>query len=124
MYKVAVYGTLRKGGTNHYLLQNATYLGQDQIAGYGMYDLGAYPFVKINHVLIEVYEVDKQTLDALDFLEGYPQMYDRIPTLTKYGMAYMYIMHNNPTNDAEFIPSGDWIMHKYMKTYPEPQQAA
>ena len=48
-YRVAVYGTLKKGGHNHRLLNESKYLGKDTTeAKYNFYSLGGFPAVTIN----------------------------------------------------------------------------
>jgi len=87
---VAVYGTLKRGFGNNYLLRNAKYKGFGITSEVGLlYDVGFPYFVPeeyvqdeklldvVKPVQVEIYEVDKITLNSLDFLEGYPNHYDR-----------------------------------------------
>jgi gamma-glutamylcyclotransferase (GGCT)/AIG2-like uncharacterized protein YtfP len=91
MYKVFVYGTLKKGYSNHYLLGNSkllgkaatlskwTMIGKDMPFPYLLeknWDKGA-------HVKGELYEVDATTLAKLDKLEGVPTHYKREETLVQ-----------------------------------------
>lgn len=72
-YRVAVYGTLRQGCSNHDLLATACYLGCTRIAGLAMYDLGFCPaarFAPASTIEAEIYDVDGKTLADLDRLEG------------------------------------------------------
>lgn len=103
-YRVAVYGTLKKGGHNHRLLNEAKYLGQDTTeAKYNLYSLGCFPAVTINGpkaIEIEVYEVSAAQLVRLNYLEGFVKenspsnFYNRIEIPTKFGYAYMYTIDN------------------------------
>lgn len=80
---VFVYGSLKMGFENNYILDNATFIS-DAITcdKFQMYPVigGAYPFLikseKINYILGEVYKVTEQSiLDSLDLLEGFPDYY-------------------------------------------------
>ena len=80
--RIFVYGTLKHGHPNSYLLKNSTYIGKaTTIDKFCMYDLGAFPAVadvpKISKIEGEVYDIDRATLANLDRLEGYPNLYTR-----------------------------------------------
>lgn len=78
-FPVFVYGTLLKGCCNHGLLEGSFFLGEAEVKGLAVYDLGAYPgarFEKGSTVLGEVYEVDAETLRRLNILEGKGSLYD------------------------------------------------
>ena len=40
----------------------------------------------------EVWQVNDETLEQLDAIEGYPEFYNRIPTETTEGKALMYFL--------------------------------
>lgn len=83
-FKLFVYGTLKEGFTNHHYLKEATFLGKGQTRlRYPMIlKHPAFPYL-INkpkeglHVHGELYEVNYQTLLAIDKLEGTPEHYTR-----------------------------------------------
>ena len=93
MNKVFVYGTLKSGGEVRGLNQfgdGATIVGKakTQYPDYEMADLGAFPGVFLNgkyHIEGEVWEVDDETLEHLDAIEGYPDFYSRQVTHTTQG---------------------------------------
>ena len=60
-----------------------------------------------NHITIkgEVYCVDDLT--PLDFLEGYPDHYNRKQIDTVYGPAWVYY-YNTPRIDAKVVDNGFW----------------
>lgn len=93
MKKVFVYGTLKRSYSNHHLLKSSTFLGQDTIKG-EMYNLGHYPAIKNgeNDIHGEVYEIDENTEQMLDILEGVPSFYQKHTVETKYGEAIVYKM--------------------------------
>lgn len=75
---VFVYGTLKRGFSNHYLLETAEFVSEATIeSGYKMVSLAWYPAIlkdesSTTPIHGEVYRLtsDKE-LEALDFLEGY-----------------------------------------------------
>ena len=79
---VAVYGTLKRGFWNHYLLKSCKFLGSGITeTNYELYDVGfpyAVPAENGYPLEVEVYELDNpKRLQALDLLEGYPYHYLR-----------------------------------------------
>jgi len=98
-----VYGTLKKGFDNHYLLSRYTKrLGKAiTVEKFGMFEdsFGNYPylvFMPLNRVHGELYEVkQKELMDKLDDFEGVPEFYQRKKILIKshHGVeeAFVYI---------------------------------
>ena len=120
-YLVAVYGSLRKKQSNYeYHLSNSTYKGTFTTEPeYTMYSLSYYPALKLNgnhSIVMEVYEVDEETLKNLNRLEGYcpgekSTFYDRIEIDTPWGKAFTYIYVNELSKDS-IVESGDWVAYK------------
>ena len=111
--KVFVYGTLKRGFSANSMLQGARYLGEGVIEGYDMYDLGSFPAIIEGEGKVrgEVYEVDKGTLNLLDFYEGVPNLYVRKKVKVKMENgkiedAYAYIFRNK----------------RYLKRYPKAEK--
>jgi gamma-glutamylcyclotransferase (GGCT)/AIG2-like uncharacterized protein YtfP len=87
---VFVYGTLKKGGMYHYLLEDAQYCGRsvtcDTCDKMQMFDQGEYPVVIRSATLGyairgELWRVSASTLQKLDDLEGLDEgLYQRIET--------------------------------------------
>ena len=79
--KVFVYGTLKKNKSNHWWLKEAKYVGDYYTdKNLALYVEGLPYMVREPNgggVLGEVYEVDRETLFALDRLEGHPSFYRR-----------------------------------------------
>jgi gamma-glutamylcyclotransferase (GGCT)/AIG2-like uncharacterized protein YtfP len=80
---VFVYGTLKRGYSNHYLLETARYLGnaitkQPHLLGDAGFPV-CMPTDAPTYVFGEVYEVDDDTLTRLDRLESEGRMYHRRP---------------------------------------------
>lgn len=109
-HRVLVYGTLRQGESNHYLLSDSQFLGSVVTqAQFQLFDLGPYPAViKGDQTLVaEVYLVDDETMQQLDILEDYPHEYDRELVTTPHGQAWIYLYQNKRLL-RNTIQSGDW----------------
>lgn len=115
---IAVYGTLKKGNHNHYLLNGSKYLGKEVINGFLMYSLGGFPCVVKNNnksIHCEIYEVDDKTLSNIYRLEGYSgernsseNWYDTVDVETKFGLAELFYFKNEPRNNYGIISDGIW----------------
>lgn len=99
---VFVYGTLKKGESNHRLLKDQEFLGTYKTTPeYRMYDYGFFPCLKedAGHGISiegELYKVDSLTLRRLDVLEGIStQMYKRdtinLEGFTEKVQAYFFL---------------------------------
>lgn len=128
---VFVYGSLLSGLHNHRVIASGRLLGEARIVtrGLRMIDLGAFPGLvddpaSTDPVVGEVYEVDRDTLLALDRLEGHPTFYRRrMVELEDGGAAWVYVLapqsgERAVDRGAEAVPGGDW------RAYYLDQQAA
>lgn len=115
-HKVAVYGTLKRGRSNHGFLRGARYLGSDRLASIALYDLGPCPAARLEKsqgVEVEIYAVTPRGLDRLDQLEEHiPQspersVYDRKEVDTRHGPAWVYL-YNLPVKGFRRIVRGGW----------------
>jgi gamma-glutamylaminecyclotransferase len=84
---LAVYGTLKEGEGNHYILNDSELIGcGETVNKFPMEDTGAYPIAYDNkgvghNLQVEVYIVkDEHVQDAVDNLEGHPSWYKRQKT--------------------------------------------
>ena len=116
MYKVAVYGSLRKGLYNHCVMEpeESTYIETVRCAvDFDMVSYGAYPALVPGNstITFEVYEVTPELLrGGLDSLEGYPHFYDRkLVTLGEHS-CWVYFIPSKDNDDTP-VPEGDW--YKY-----------
>lgn len=116
--KVAVYGTLRKGESNHALLSKAKYVGLFETnPEYNFFSVNdAFPAItqKGNtSIIMEVYEVSHDILQGVDNLEGYDKgnkennLYNRIEINTPFGKAYTYVYNKN-VKHLPVINGNDW----------------
>ncbi|HEX2855471.1 MAG TPA: gamma-glutamylcyclotransferase family protein [Opitutaceae bacterium] len=98
-----VYGTLKRGGSNHHYLAGQKFIGEARTApGFRLYDLGGYPGMiprpdDREGVTGEVWSVDADALKHLDGLEGLEEgLYRRavislLPPFAKQRIeAYLY----------------------------------
>lgn len=112
---VAVYGTLRPGGHNNTLLDDASHVGPDWVGPYTMLDMGGLPCVstkETQYIMVDVYDVSEECLFRLDALEGHPWFYERRLIHTAYGDAWLYFIANETElGDSIPVPGeiADWI---------------
>ena len=96
--KVFVYGTLKSTGDRSIgNWSDGQLLGKAKTthANFSLNDLGPYPAVSLggkSHIVGEVWRVDRETMERLDLIEGYPHYYLRQIIETTLGDAWMYYM--------------------------------
>lgn len=85
-HRVFVYGTLKRGGTNHHFIRAQKFIDfAHSQPGYTLYQVADYPGLVLDttdHTGVsgEIWEVDAACLQALDHLEGVATgLYRRIP---------------------------------------------
>ena len=120
-FLVSCYGSLRRGMSNHqYYLSSSEYKGTFSTEPeYTLHSLSYYPGLKLDgntSIVMEVYEVDEETLKNLNRLEGYhpgetSTFYDRIEINTPWGKAFTYIYVNELSKES-IVESGDWVGFK------------
>ncbi|MEQ5834947.1 gamma-glutamylcyclotransferase family protein [Marinobacter sp. NFXS9] len=115
-HSVAVYGTLKRGGSNHRFLRGARFLGRTRLNNIALYDLGAYPGAKLEPsrgVDVELFAVTDAGLRRVDWLEEYnprnPESgtYDRCWLATPLGPAWVYL-YNPSVKGRRRIVQGGW----------------
>lgn len=120
--RVCVYGTLRRGEGNHYLLDGkAEYLGtftsEPEFTMWGR--RAGFPILSDNGTTAITYEVwaitNPTVLDRLHALEGctgipgdVDNWYDIVAMKTPVGNAWIYLQHNYTSGFVGPISSGDW----------------
>lgn len=109
---IFVYGSLCSGEPAHARLAGAEFLGERWTRPhYTLLDLGAYPGLMASgetRVRGELYRVSAAQLGELDFYEGHPEEFVRVPIdLGPEIEAEGYLWTGNPCEGA-VIASGDW----------------
>jgi len=106
---LAVYGTLRKGNSNHRLIDGEL-KWEGRINGFVMHNLGGFPTcVEGNSsIYVEVYDVTGESARQIEYLEGYPDFFDRLTVDTPAGKAQMYSCPLDKCGNADIINTGDW----------------
>jgi gamma-glutamylaminecyclotransferase len=118
LYRIFVYGTLRRGGANHHYLHGQSRLGAARSGpGYRMYQLDGYPGLVAapdapGGILGEVWAVTGSCLRRLDVLEGLREgLYNRGPVRleppfdTDEVLTYFYARDVSGRPDA----GRDWL---------------
>jgi gamma-glutamylcyclotransferase (GGCT)/AIG2-like uncharacterized protein YtfP len=105
-YKLFVYGSLKKGYHNHFLLEEAKFLGKKTIKG-TMYSLNHFPGVVLkgeSEIEGELYEVDDKTLNLVDRLEGYIEGDDENSLYIRKKVNGMYVYEINKSVVSNLTP--------------------
>lgn len=123
-YKIAVYGSLRRGEYNYkgHGLDTQTYLGTFETEPiFSLYSSGSYPCLKesgTTSIVMDVFEVDEATFKAVNQLEGYrgaehtkTNFYNRKMIVTPFGEA-AYFVYNDSVERMPRVESGDWVQYK------------
>tara|TARA_R100000353_G_scaffold174044_1_gene141255 strand:+ start:190 stop:621 length:432 start_codon:yes stop_codon:yes gene_type:complete len=116
---VFVYGTLREGFNNHYLLTTSKWIDYGITdKKYYMSELGI-PFVvekpDLTKIKGELYEVSDDTLEILDLLEGHPNFYKRKKVNIKSNFSGKIVkawLYFYPVIKGRPIFSGDFKEYK------------
>ncbi len=116
---VFVYGTLRRGASNHWRMDGAEFIASGTVAG-GMHRIDWYPGVVLGgngRVHGEVFAAGPERLAALDAFEGVGagvpgSEYRRVRTavLTEKGEVEAWIWEwTGPVDGRMRVESGDWL---------------
>lgn len=110
-----VYGTLRRGGSNHFRMNGGLYLGSGFVMG-RLFRVDWYPGLLLDRdggeVFGDVYEVAPEVISALDKFEG--AEYRRIRTQVVVGdgcecMDAWVWEYVGEFDDSMRIDCGDWL---------------
>ncbi|OSN08273.1 gamma-glutamylcyclotransferase [Lonsdalea iberica] len=107
--RIIVYGSLRRKQGNSHWMTNAQWLGDHQLEGYELYDLGHYPAAVAGEGAVygEVYRISSSILTELDALKRDGGEYQRKLIFTPYGSAWIYL-YQRSVMGLRRISSGDW----------------
>lgn len=119
---VFVYGTLRRGGSNHWRMRNAMWIGSGSVEAV-LFRIDWYPGLILaedsgDRVIGEIYQVDAATLAELDVFEGLSageiegSEYRRVKTraMTPGGCIEAWVWEwKGPVDGSRRIKGGDWL---------------
>ena len=108
-----VYGTLRRGFSNHEVyLADAFLVGKAVTAEKYALFVDDFPYLtrrpKVSRIVGELYRIDRPTLDLIDCLEGHPDDYRReqIWVVTNLGRHYWAWAYFYPEARGRLLTSG------------------
>lgn len=116
MSTVLVYGSLKSGQSNHHWLAGTEYLGEAQLPGLALYDLGPFPMAvasrsgrSVARLYGELYAVSASQLALLDELEGVPRLYRREQRQLASGEpVWVYVGQERQVRHATLLEQGRW----------------
>jgi gamma-glutamylcyclotransferase (GGCT)/AIG2-like uncharacterized protein YtfP len=114
MSVVFVYGTLKRGCSNHHWLAGAEYRGEAQLPGLALHNLGPFPMAVASSSATaplcgELYAVSASQLALLDQLEGVPRLYRREQRQLASGAAvWVYLGSARQVKHAPLLEQGRW----------------
>ncbi|MGC4094159.1 MAG: gamma-glutamylcyclotransferase family protein [Polyangiaceae bacterium] len=109
--RLFVYGSLKRGLSNHHMLAGAEYLGPSRTAPlYRLLDLGAYPGLAAagqRSISGELYRVPRSLLGSLDDFEG--EQYERaVIVLSDAEPAEAYLLAESARAGAVELDCDSW----------------
>jgi len=126
MYLVFVYGTLKRAGSNNAILERggAEFMGEGvtRDASFTMTSPHTFPYVHASgtfQIRGELYKVDRDTKQDLDYIEGYPNHYNLMDVAVVVDgvehSAAMYYNERPPSRWAEHVTTRDniqeWVLN-------------
>tara|TARA_R110002012_G_scaffold319064_1_gene538643 strand:- start:1981 stop:2565 length:585 start_codon:yes stop_codon:yes gene_type:complete len=114
--KVFVYGTLKKGGKNHFFLKKSKFVRYETLKQHSIYDINhGFPLMFKTHddakVYGEIYEIDSDTLIKIDSLESEGRFYERVND-SKLDYEYYVTMDRDKFESNHYkldrVKSGIW----------------
>ena len=115
---VFVYGTLRRGGSNHFRMAQASFVAVGTVRG-GLYRIDWYPGLVVDEnagaVKGEVFMTDAGTIAELDDFEGSEYRRVRIAVVVGDGTGVGSVIEAwiwewlGETREDQRIASGDWL---------------
>lgn len=110
-----VYGTLMRDEISHHMLEDALYLGDCFINGYGLVEVDGYPGMidSDSYVAGEVYKINNSIKHKLDIYEDdeytYESEYITLDGLAYHVHFYKYILEENRKYSLSYTRDGRWL---------------
>jgi len=111
MVKLFVYGSLRQGLYDNFLIDSENFLKEDELNNYKMYSLTHYPFIIAGSGTVkgEIHEVSVSNANYIRSMEegvGYKMVIGQ--TVSGVEVVY-YVFERMPTHRRlELVIGGDW----------------
>jgi gamma-glutamylcyclotransferase (GGCT)/AIG2-like uncharacterized protein YtfP len=111
---VFVYGSLKRGQSEHRQLEGSPCCGAAQLRGLALYDLGPFPMAIAcdePQALLhgELYQLDGEQLARLDRFEGTPRLYERQQrTLADGRLVWVYVGRARQVRHVPRLSGGVW----------------
>lgn len=112
--RVFVYGTLRRGGSNHFRMAKAEYLSAATVRG-RFYQIDWYPGIVLDAaaegIVGEIYQVSPAVLEELDRFEGpeYRRLLTQVRMPDGETVSVWVWEWTGPVDESRRITSGDWL---------------
>jgi gamma-glutamylcyclotransferase (GGCT)/AIG2-like uncharacterized protein YtfP len=112
--RVFVYGTLRRGGSNHFRMEKAEFVTAGTVNG-RLYQIDWYPGLVLDAtadaVIGEIYQVPPAVLEELDRFEGAEYRRLQTPVRLPDGETVSAWIWEwlGPVDESRRITSGDWL---------------
>lgn len=106
--RVFVYGSLRKGASNYWRMEEAAFVSEKTVTG-TLLKIDWYPGLILSgetEIKGEVYEVSPKLLEELDQFEGIGQSGEYQRVLIDGVWIYEW---QKGSDGYEIVPSGDWL---------------
>ena len=126
---VFVYGTLRRGGSNHFRMEGAEFVAKAWVPG-RLYRIDWYPGIvledRVGDVLGELYEVSDEQLSELDEFEGaeFRRIKADAVLPTGKGVGAWLWEYPGKVDEECRIASGDWILPPIARSHLEARPLA
>lgn len=109
---IAAYGTLREGFGNNRLIPKGCHIGTGLTVEKYTMKVAGIPYVSkkpTSNIVVDVYEINQNTLERLDSLEGHPRWYKRevIPVNIDNKQLDCWLYFNDSDNGT-ILESGDY----------------
>jgi gamma-glutamylcyclotransferase (GGCT)/AIG2-like uncharacterized protein YtfP len=119
--EVFVYGTLKKGGSNHHFLKDSDFVRHEILKDHAIYQPNQFGFPlliesKGDKVYGEVYRITSTTLAKLDMLESEGYLYTRV---NDSKLGFQYYLFNKEYGNVVWDEELDKIASGYWKTKRE-----
>jgi gamma-glutamylcyclotransferase (GGCT)/AIG2-like uncharacterized protein YtfP len=111
---VFVYGTLRRGGSNHFRMEGLDFIAEGVLNG-RLYQMGGYPGLLLDGaagpVCGEVFKVPEERIAALDAYEGDEYRRVRVAVTPADGVVLDAWVWEwlGPVDELSRIHGGDWL---------------